>query len=89
MTGEPLSRKGPGDVSEALADLLTSGLCGRTLLNALFDQFGDAKRFEVFLGVAMAFSLFEARLTLAEMEVELLQRRRDGQDEAEPLEVAA
>lgn len=76
---EGLDRR-PGDVSAEIAALLTSGVHGRALLQALFDRFGGAKRFEVFLGVALAVTQFETWLTMSETEVVLLLHKLAGRE---------
>ena len=62
--------------AEDLADLLTSGLVGRQLIGELWRRFDRATRWDVFLGVALAATLMEARITLAEVERDLAQAER-------------
>lgn len=47
-------------VADELADLLLSGASAMTLHAQLQQRFSRASRFDVFWGVAMAISLFEA-----------------------------
>jgi hypothetical protein len=57
--------------ADRIAELLTSGIVGVQLLTQLWDRFHTASRFDVFLGVAMATTLSEARIALADAEVKI------------------
>ena len=50
----------PTTIADELADLVTSGVTGMRLLSNLNQGFGKASRADVFFGIAMAVSLFEA-----------------------------
>jgi hypothetical protein len=66
---EELEASKPPTPLEAIAELIaSSGLVGRHLEAALWRHFADLSRADVFAGVALAASLVEARITLAELE---------------------
>jgi hypothetical protein len=58
----------PPTPAEAIAELITSGLVGRHLQAALWRHFATASRGDVFLGIALAATIFEGKVTLAELE---------------------
>ena len=58
-------------VAQQIEAVLTSGLTGAELCAALRTHFGQATRADVFLGVALAITVMEARVTLAETEMKI------------------
>jgi hypothetical protein len=62
-------------VPYAIATLLTSGLSGPGLANALLARFPKATRWDFCLGAATAVSLLLADLAIANVERELAERQ--------------
>jgi hypothetical protein len=59
----------------AVYGLLTSGLAGPALLEALSEHFGDVSRWDLFYGAVLAVTDLSTRLTLIELEWRIA---RDG-----------
>jgi hypothetical protein len=58
----------------AMAEWIASGLCGVTLSNALHTHFPDARRADVYLGIALGVAWLQAEVTIARMETALLRQ---------------
>jgi len=58
----------PPSPDREIEAVLVSGLAGAALLNEMWARFGQATRWDVFLGVASAVTILTARATLAEID---------------------
>ena len=58
----------------AMADCMSSGLFGMKLTKALQRHFPSSRREDVYLAIGMAVAIYEADLTMAEIEIEALRR---------------
>jgi len=63
-------------VAQDIEAVLTSGLTGPHLTAELWARFSKASRADVFFGVVMAITIMEARATLAETEMAIMQMER-------------
>ena len=61
----------PPTRAEEVAALLTSGMVGAPLLRELWARFGMIGRSDVFVGAALAVTMLDARITLAELDTVL------------------
>ena len=66
----PLIRFTPAD----MADCITSGLSGMTLVDALHHHFPSAARGDVYLAIGLAVALLQADLAIAQIENRLLRQ---------------
>ena len=62
------------ETAQEIAALLTSGLHGTSLLSELQRRFSHAKRYDVFLGVTLAMTLYEADLSILQAEAAITQK---------------
>jgi hypothetical protein len=62
----------------AFADLLTSGKVGEELTAELRAYFADISRTDVFLGVRLAVSIFQADILEAQLERDIIKVERDS-----------
>ena len=60
------------DTAREISEVMTSGLSGRQLLDELMSRFGDAKRYDVFLGISIAVTLMQADLTIATETIRIM-----------------
>jgi hypothetical protein len=62
---------------EAMADLMSSGYSGMTLVRMLHAYFPTAGRADTYFAVGTAIALLHADLTVAEIELKRLRERRE------------